>query len=100
MQRFPARFALLFGLLVSVGGCSFLNSQPVDTSDPAVTARVRNAIKQHPELEIQYFDLDTHEGVVTISGIVTTEESRYNIVQITRRLRGVRQVVANLVVRQ
>lgn len=90
--------AVSIAALLSAGCFNTLN--PVDMSDAGITARLKTELQARPEINIQYLDIDTHLATVTISGIVTSQEERDAIVRLARRLKGVKQVIANVVVRQ
>ena len=97
MKRILAVLVAVAG--VSAAGC-YQNLNPVDLSDSGISARMKAELQAHPEINVQYLDLDTHVGVVTISGIVSSIEDKEAIVRLANRLKGVKQVIANLVLRQ
>lgn len=90
--------ALALAALTWAGGCA-TSPQPVDTSDPAIIARVKAELKSR-RIPVRFLDLHCQSGVLTISGLVETYEQRREVDRMARRVRGVKQVVANLVVQE
>ena len=92
---------VLAGALPLLGafGCA-TNPNPVDTSDPAITARIKTDLKAQPGLSIRFLDIDTHMGIVTLSGVVESSQQRRTIERIARRTRGVEQVVVNILIQE
>lgn len=98
MRRIPALLALFASLaLLSCAGAP--GREPLDNSDPAVTARIKQEFRTHPELNVQYLDLNVDAGAVTISGIVDSIDSREAIRNLVRDVPGVQQVVLNVLIR-
>ena len=60
--------------------------------DVAVTARVNNRLIADPDVRATDVDIDTYDGVVTLSGIVASEQEREEAELIARRTKGVRSV--------
>lgn len=89
----------LAALTLASAGCT-RRRNPTDTSDPAITARVRAELKGHPTLDIRFLQVDTVSGVVTLSGMVESTEERRAIIRLVKRVPGVQQVVANLVAQE
>ena len=89
--------ALALATLTWAGGCA--TQQPVDTSDPAIIARVKAELKSR-RIPVRFLDMHCQSGVLTISGLVETYEQRREVDRMARRVRGVKQVVANLVVQE
>ena len=85
-------------LLAPAAGC-LRSLVPAPVADDVIEARVRAELKGHTELNVQFLDIDAHVGTVTLSGIVGSEEERDSVVRLIRRIQGVRDVVANILVR-
>ena len=71
----------------------------VALDDGAITAKVKGAIFAEPGLKSLQIEVETKDGVVTLSGSVETSELRDRAVKIAGSLNGVRQVVDKLVVK-
>ena len=61
-------------------------------SDTAITTKVKAKITGDPELNPFNINVDTKDGVVTLRGTVTSEESRQEAEEIARETDGVRRV--------
>lgn len=97
MMRFLP--AAVLGCLVLLASCT-RNVNPIDLSDPGIAARLKAELKGRPHLDISAIAIDVHSGIVTLSGIVESDEQRGELVRVIRRVKGVRQMILNLVVRQ
>jgi hyperosmotically inducible protein len=60
--------------------------------DATITAAVKAKIIADPELNALNIDVDTQNGVVTLSGVVKDERHRMEAVELARRTDGVREV--------
>lgn len=67
--------------------------------DAAITAAVKAKIIADPELNALNIDVDTQDGVVTLSGVVKDERHRQEAVDLARHTDGVREVRNRLEVR-
>lgn len=86
---------------VAASGCASFNElTEADLTDPAIKARILHRLKGEEGLNVAKVELDVHIGVVTVSGMVDSYEARERVVYVARRTRGVRHVVANLIVEQ
>jgi len=93
-------FILTAALLAApITGCHS-RLKDMDLSDPAITARVKAALKLNEDLDIRYMEVNTHMRSVTLSGLVESFEDRHRIKRIVRRVPGVRNVMINLVVQE
>ncbi len=88
---------LAVSLLAILAACAGAVSHE-DTSDPAIRARLIHALKADGTLDLRTVDIDVHVGVVTLSGIVRSEADKRAMARIARKVPGVEQVVANLLV--
>jgi hyperosmotically inducible protein len=64
--------------------------------DTTITAKVKNALGESPEVKARKIDVDTVEGAVILTGVVETEEEAQKAVEIARAVPGVREVKNNL----
>jgi len=61
-------------------------------ADNAITQAVKEKLLKQPETATEKIDVDTHEGVVTLSGKVKTPEEKEQVIQIARGTEGVQKV--------
>ncbi|MFI5349550.1 MAG: BON domain-containing protein [Elusimicrobiota bacterium] len=93
--------ALALALLFALGTAACTRSvQPEDDSDPAIKARIENALHGRKDLDIRFITLDVNNGVVTISGIVPSPEQIPAIERLVKRTPGVDSVMDNVVVQE
>lgn len=64
--------------------------------DTTITFRVNSELSNDPKVNDYSVDVDTFEGVVTLSGLVESRESMDAAVEAARRVEGVIEVVNNL----
>jgi len=60
--------------------------------DDAITAGVRSAIKLDPELTVSDLDVDTYQGIVRLSGFVSSADSVAAAASVARTVKGVKSV--------
>ncbi len=73
---------------------------PNFTDDKAISLRVHERLVHEAELRHLVVSVTTVEGVVTLSGIVASETTRAQAIELARRVRGVKQVNDQFVVDQ
>jgi hyperosmotically inducible protein len=73
-------------------------SKTIDqTSDDAtITAAVKTALLNDPQVGAMKIDVDTANGVVTLSGTVTSQADAEHAIALARRALGVKDVKAEL----
>lgn len=99
MMGTPVSCRLLLGavLLVVAGCASVTGKSATQTVDDALTtAAVKTRLAQERFSTLARIDVDTHQGLVTLSGVVDSEEARRRAVEAARHVGGVRGVVNNL----
>ena len=84
--------ALVAPLLIA--GCGKTVGETVD--DATITARVKTAMLNDPEVAGLRIDVDTFKGVVTLSGGVKTAKERDKAIAIARKTPGVVDVKSTL----
>ena len=67
--------------------------------DAAITAKVKTAVIGEPGLSALKIDVDTKDGVVTLTGTVDSAAMKDRAQQVAQSVSGVRSVVDNLVVK-
>ena len=93
--------ALVLLALIALGGAACTRSiQAEDDSDPAVKARIENALQGRKDLDIRYVSIDVNGGVVTISGVVPEITQIRAIEKLVKGTPGVDQLMDNLIVQE
>ena len=100
MLATPKRLAIVgllaLASLVGTTGCS--STVPVERQidDAAITTQVKSKLAADPEVAAHNIDVDTNEGVVTLSGRVDDGAERAEAEKLARNTDGVRRVINNL----
>jgi hyperosmotically inducible periplasmic protein len=85
--------AIVAALVISLTGCETRTA-----TDAAVTTAVKNKIAADPTTSAARINVDTANGVVTLSGAVPTLAEKAEAERIARNTQGVTQVVNNITV--
>jgi hyperosmotically inducible protein len=90
-------FALALIVLV-VLPLTFACGQSIDETidDATITARVKTALLNDPQVGRMKIDVDTTQGVVTMSGTVKSEAEAARAIQLAKQARGVKDVKSTL----
>ena len=89
---------LATGVGMTTLACSSTQSTESQMSDAEITASVKTRLAADPDVAAIDIDVDTIEGVVTLSGKVKTAAERDEAVKLARGTEHVRRVVNNLTV--
>jgi len=91
-------------LLVTLGVTLMLSAcahQVKTTNDDAtITVRVKTALLNEPDVAIARIEVDTFNGVVTLTGAVKTKEDEAKAIAAARAIHGVTDVKSNLKIGQ
>lgn len=71
----------------------------VAVDDAAITTKVKTAVLAEPGLKSLQIDVDTKNGVVTLSGMVDNASMKERASQVAQSVTGVKSVVDNLAVK-
>ena len=66
--------------------------------DATITARVKTKLLDDPQVRGLKLDVDTREGVVFLTGKVRSEGEKEAAIQLTKGIKGVRDVQANITI--
>ncbi len=77
-------------------GCALVASFACAASDPGITTAVKSKLAADDTVKAYQIDVDTKEGVVTLSGTVTNPVAKSRAVELARGTDGVRNVVDNI----
>ena len=88
--------ALLLALVVplTVAACSTAVDATID--DATITARVKTAILNDPQIGAMKIDVETTRGVVTLSGIVDSQADASRAIQLATQAAGANDVKSTL----
>jgi hyperosmotically inducible periplasmic protein len=78
-------------LVISLAGCERRSA-----GDTTINTAVKNKLAAEPTTSADKIDVDTSNGVVTLSGKVPTPAEKSEAERIARNTQGVRQVVNNI----
>lgn len=85
---------LLAGTLGGCGSANPLAAKPVD--DAAIASGVKAAIGSDPELKSADIDVASREGIVQLSGFVSSADSVATAASVARTVKGVKSVKNDL----
>jgi osmotically-inducible protein OsmY len=86
--------ALALALPPMTAACGKSVGETID--DATITARVKTALLNDPQVSGLRIDVDTAKGVVTMSGIVRSAAEEQRAIQLARQVDGVRDVRSTL----
>ena len=92
MRRFAPMFAMALAALIAV---------PATADDLEIANKIAAKLSQKQKEKVLKdfrISVDVDEGVAWVSGHVKTEEQRHDVLEITRRVKGVKLVVNDLTV--
>ena len=84
---------LIAPLVLSACGAAV---RQVAADDPTITTRVKTALINDPVVGASRIDVDTSNGVVTLSGRVKSKEEEEKAIAVARSIRGVSDVKSSL----
>lgn len=88
----------LLGLLSIATGCgtTIVPPPPEPVADTTITSGVKAAIVQSEELDATDIDVVTSEGIVQLSGFVSSPDSVATAAMVARTVKGVKSVKNDL----
>lgn len=97
------RLVLIVFASVFFSSCGWLNTEGISMShhsDEAITSAVNNGLMANKVTAGAPIQVETHEGVVSLSGYVRTIRQNDEANEVASQVSGVKNVENNLVVRQ
>jgi hyperosmotically inducible periplasmic protein len=91
---FASALVALIVIAWTFPACSKTIDQTID--DATITAAVKTALLNDPQVGGMKIDVDTANGVVTLSGIVTSQPDAEHAMALARRAPGVKDVQSTL----
>lgn len=67
-------------------------------NDTILTSKIRTELVKEPDIRSTNIDIDTNNNVVTVTGIVSSENEKNKVLYIVQKVSGNRQIVDNLIV--
>ncbi len=71
-----------------------------EASDSGITGTIKTKYVAEPNLSALKIDVDTHDGVVTLNGVVKDEAAKQRAEQVASSVKGVKSVKNHLTVKQ
>ncbi|HEX2252668.1 MAG TPA: BON domain-containing protein [Thermoanaerobaculia bacterium] len=93
---------IILGMLIALASVSLLaacsTNRPVDEQldDAGITAAINAKLAEDTDVSMFAIDVDTMDGVVTLSGTVDSDEARREAERIARSQGGVTRVVSRI----
>ena len=90
---------LLVALMAGCAGSATQESTGEYIDDSGITASVKAAIYNDPMLKVGQISVESHKGVVQLSGFVDSEQAATRAVELARSVKGVKSVKNSLIVK-
>ena len=90
--------ALLSGALIFSAGLAYAGDSAQPMSDSWITTKVKAELVKDKMTKARHIEVDTANGVVTLSGTVNSDDERAKAEQDARGVKGVTDVANNLTV--
>ena len=91
-----ATLILVLSLIVSLSACGGKSVRQNVVDDLTITASVKTALLNDPAFTTPRIDVETTQGVVTLSGRVASKEEELKAIQLARSVGGVVDVKSSL----
>jgi hyperosmotically inducible protein len=90
--------AAALAVAVLLAACQSMTGETLgeNIDDTGITAAVKSKLAAEKISTVTRIDVDTNRGVVALNGTVKTADDRLRAEQLTRQVKGVRDVVNNL----
>jgi osmotically-inducible protein OsmY len=89
----------LIPVIVGCAGGKTYESTGEHLDDSIITTKVKASILGDSKLKLLQISVETFKGVVQLSGFVNSNEAATRAVDLTRRVKGVKQVNNSLIVK-
>jgi osmotically-inducible protein OsmY len=97
----PVTVVLMVLILMGCTAMTGRQSASEAADDTTITAKVKSSLIADPIVSATAIDVDTLGGMVSLNGIVSSEQERQRAIQLARSTQGVKQVDArNLVLKR
>jgi hyperosmotically inducible periplasmic protein len=88
---------ILLAILMVVAGTALAGERSTGQAveDTLITTKVKASFAADPQVSALAINVDTEQGVVTLSGVVESEAERQRAIQLAQGIDGVKRVDAN-----
>ena len=96
------KLMVCIGLVTAFLGCAATETRQSTgeyVDDAAITAKVKVAILEEPTLKSYQINVETHNGIVQLSGFVDTAQNVQKAAEVARGVKGVTSVKNDLIVK-
>ena len=90
---------LLVALIAGCAGSATQESTGEYIDDSGITASVKAAIYDDPTLKVGQISVESHKGVVQLSGFVDSRQAATRAAELARSVKGVKSVKNSLIVK-
>ena len=90
---------LLVALMAGCAGSATQESTGEYIDDSGITASVKAAIYNDPMLKVGQISVESHKGVVQLSGFVDSRQAATRAAELARSVKGVKSVKNSLIVK-
>lgn len=90
---------ILVALMAGCAGSATQESTGEYIDDSGITASVKAAIYDDPMLKVGQISVESHKGVVQLSGFVDSRQAATRAVELARSVKGVKSVENSLIVK-
>lgn len=90
---------LLVALMAGCAGSATRESTGEYIDDSSITASVKAAIYNDPMLKVGQISVESHKGVVQLSGFVDSKQAASRAAELARSVKGVKSVKNSLIVK-
>ncbi|WP_045220656.1 BON domain-containing protein [Desulfonatronum thioautotrophicum] len=95
-------YSVIILLIVAFAGCASTSTRDSTGEyfdDAVITTKVKTLLAADDFLKSFQISVDTHDGIVQLSGHVNNQEAVHKAVEIARSVQGVRSVKNDLIVK-
>jgi hyperosmotically inducible protein len=98
MIRVLKRLTVTLAVLFFLNGCQAMTGETMgqNIDDGAITSSVKTQLASDKLNTLSRVGVETNNGVVYLTGEVTTADQKSRVASVTSQVKGVRQVVNNL----
>ena len=90
---------ILVALMAGCAGSATQESTGEYIDDSGITASLKAAIYDDPMLKVGQISVESHKGVVQLSGFVDSRQAATRAVELARSVKGVKSVKNSLIVK-
>jgi hyperosmotically inducible protein len=97
-----AKIFLLPVFFLSLASCSLFEGRETTgqyVDDATITTKVKEDLVEDPQVSAMQVNVETMQGVVQLSGFVTSKAAEQRAVQLAQQVRGVKSVKDTLIVK-